>query len=239
LRKTERFFFFLLVAVTIVIRPVFAQNSEPVIEEETSGAGRENAYLLQSRRLVKLAEEEFSRGEYETSARYADEAAWLAKQSDVYVAITAAKRRLDQAAASGVSARFSREYKEAENWYKQSAEARDNEEWDAAISAAAMVAQLLEEIGTSGRPVSGVLPATYTVRHWSVSKDCFWNIAGQPWAYGNPHLWTALYNANKSKLPDPDNPDILEPGIVLDIPSIKGEVRQGEWESGRSYEPIR
>jgi nucleoid-associated protein YgaU len=243
----EKVFFFLLVAITVVIRPVLAQDSEPVLleetpidaEQETADAGRENAYLLQSRRLVKLAEEEFSRGEYETSARYADEAAWLAKQSDVYVAITIAKRYLDQVAASSVSVRLSNEYREAENWYKQSADARDNEEWDAAISAAAMVTQLLEEIGTSGRPTPGVLPATYTVRHWSVSKDCFWNIAGQPWAYGNPYLWTALYNANKSKLPDPDNPNVIEPGTVLDIPSIKGEVRQGEWESGKVYEPLR
>jgi len=129
----------------------------------------------------RTAAEAFDEGDYDLSAGFANEAAWLSKQSDVYVAITA----------------------------------------DGAI------------------PSPNVLPATYTVQSWSVSKDCFWNIAGQPWAYGNPHYWTALYNANKSKLPDPNNPDILEPGIVLDIPSIQGEIRQGAWESGKAYEPIR
>jgi len=233
----EKFFSLFLIAIAIVIHPVFAQDSE----QGTAGVSRENAYLLESRRLAKLAEEAFSEGDYDLAVRFADEAAWLAKQSDVYVAITIAKRYLDQAAASSVSVRLSNEYREAENWYKQSAEARDSEEWDAAIVAANMAAQLLEGLGVSGStiPPPNALPATYTVRPWSVSKDCFWNIAGQPWAYGNPRQWTVLYNANKSKLPDPDNPNVLEPGIILDIPSIKGELRQGAWESGKIYDPLK
>jgi len=82
------------------------------------------------------------------------------------------------------------------------------------------------------------LPARYAVRSWGVSKDCFWNIAAYPWVYGDPHQWRVLYNANKSKLPDPNNPNLIEPGIVLDIPSIKGETRQGAWDSSKTYTPI-
>jgi nucleoid-associated protein YgaU len=119
-----------------------------------------------------------------------------------------------------------------------------------AIDAANAAARLLQgpgstPIGVISPPAAasaaspGALPATYTVRPWAVSKDCFWNIAGFPWVYGDPHQWRLLYNANKSKLPDPNNPDSLEPGTVLDIPSIKGELRQGAWDSGRTYEPIR
>ena len=223
----EKFFLFFLIAVTIVIHPALAQEANA--GQETDGASRENAYLLESRRLAKLAEEAFAGGNYDLSVKIADEAVWLAKQSDVHVSITAAKRCLDQAAASGVSARFPQEYKEAENWYKQSSKARDDEEWDIAIDAAGMTAQLLGGLGTSA--LSGALPATYTV----LSNDSLWSIAGL--VYGNPRQWTALYNANKSKLPDPNNPDILKPGIVLDIPSIKGEVRQGAWESGRASKP--
>ena len=83
------------------------------------------------------------------------------------------------------------------------------------------------------------LPASYTVRSWIYYKDCLWNIAGRPWVYNDPEKWRVLYNANKSKLPDPDNPDLLEPGIVLDIPSIQGETRQGAWEAGKTYDPLR
>jgi len=83
------------------------------------------------------------------------------------------------------------------------------------------------------------LPATYTIRAWSVSHDCFWNIAGRPWVYGNPRQWRVLYNANKAKLADPNNPNVIEPGIVLDIPSLKGEVRQGAWDGNKTYKPLQ
>jgi len=110
---------------------------------------------------------------------------------------------------------------------------------DEAANLADMAAQLIKSPESPSISPSNALPATYTVRPWSVSKDCFWNIAGFPWVYGNPHQWRLLYNANKSKLPNPDNPNILEPGTVLDIPSIKGEVRKGAWESGIVYEPLK
>jgi nucleoid-associated protein YgaU len=212
------------------------QESDKIAEIIIEGS-RSNEYLVESRRLAKLAEEAFPQGDYDTSARLANDAVYLAIQSDVHIAITMAKRYIDRAAASGVSARFSHEYREAEDWYKQSTNARDNEEWEIAIGAANMVVQLLDGLGTSGGSVP--LPATYTVRPWAVSKDCFWNIAGFPWVYGDPYQWRLLYNANKSKLPNPNNPNILEPGTVLDIPSIKGEVRQGVWESGKTYETFR
>jgi len=88
-------------------------------------------------------------------------------------------------------------------------------------------------------PAANAFPASYTVRAWSVSHDCFWNIAGRPWVYGNPHQWRVLYNANKAKLPDPNNPNVIEPGIVLDIPSLKGEVRQGAWDESKTYKPLQ
>ncbi|MDR0761363.1 MAG: hypothetical protein LBF74_14855, partial [Treponema sp.] len=55
--------------------------------------------------------------------------------------------------------------------------------------------------------------------------DCFWDIAGL--VYGDPYRWPILYEANRSKLEDPDNPDLLEAGTVLEIPSINGERREG------------
>ena len=38
-----------------------------------------------------------------------------------------------------------------------------------------------------------------------------------------------LYEANKDRLPDQGNPDLLEPGIVLTIPPLAGEMREGTW----------
>jgi tetratricopeptide (TPR) repeat protein len=82
------------------------------------------------------------------------------------------------------------------------------------------------------------LPANYVVRAWETSKDCFWNIAGRTWVYGNPYRWPVLYRANKKKLPDPKNPNIIEPGTVIDIPSLNGEKRSGLWDPGKTYSPL-
>jgi len=114
---------------------------------------------------------------------------------------------------------------------------------EAAIQAAELSDEYVSQqagitITTTVVPAADALPASYTIRAWSVSHDCFWNIAGRPWVYGNPRQWRVLYNANKAKLPDPNNPNVIEPGIVLDIPSLKGEVRQGAWDENRTYKPL-
>jgi hypothetical protein len=80
-----------------------------------------------------------------------------------------------------------------------------------------------------------VLPAQYMVRTWGGERDCLWNIAGESWSYNDPYKWRLLYEANKEKLPDPKNPNWLEPGIVLDIPSISGETRRGVWTETGKY----
>jgi len=151
-------------------------------------------------------------------------------------AIAAAKYRIDWAVSSGASKQFPVEFREAETWYSEALSARIDEEWDNAIDAANRVVELLAYIDAPRGTLP--LPAQYTVRSWSTFKDCLWNIAGRPWVYGNPRQWRVLYNANRAKFPNPNNPNWIEPGMVLDIPSIKGEFRQGSWDGNRTYQPI-
>jgi hypothetical protein len=82
---------------------------------------------------------------------------------------------------------------------------------------------------------SYALPAQYTVGTWASTKDCFWNIAALASVYNDPWQWRVLYNANRAKLPDPNNPDLVHPGTVLVIPSIRGETRDGMYVAGRNY----
>lgn len=74
------------------------------------------------------------------------------------------------------------------------------------------------------------LPAFYVVRLIESARDCLWRIAEYPFVYGDPMEWPRLYEANKDKLPQPGNPDLIHPGMVLTIPSIRGEVRSGTWQ---------
>ncbi|MDR0623929.1 MAG: LysM peptidoglycan-binding domain-containing protein [Treponema sp.] len=207
---------------------------------------RNNKYFLESTRLTNLAQQSFEYGDYDASANYAAEAIRYAQLSDEYVAlqlkiketndaIAAAKARLDWAAANGALRRYPNEYGEAQEYYNISLTARSQEDWDGAIDAANRVINALAYVEGSG---AAPLPAQYTVRPWSVSRDCLWNIAGRSWAYGDPTKWRLIYNANRSKMPEPDNPDLIHPGMVLDIPSLSGEERQGMWDSGKTYTPL-
>jgi nucleoid-associated protein YgaU len=71
------------------------------------------------------------------------------------------------------------------------------------------------------------LPKYYVVRLIPEARDCFWRIAEYPFIYGDSSLGGIIYRANKEKLKDPENPDLIFPGQVFLIPSINGEVRIG------------
>ncbi|MDR2729684.1 MAG: LysM peptidoglycan-binding domain-containing protein [Treponema sp.] len=178
-------------------------------------------------------------------------------------AIAAAKQRLDWAAANDAANRYPIEYNQSRSYYDASLAAHNNEQWSNAVNSANRAVELLAFIagtspapvttaGTGTAPVTGTgtapaagtgttaggispLPKQYTVRSWAAFRDCLWNIAGYPWVYGDPEKWRLLYDANKSQI---SNPDVIEPGMVLDIPSIKGETRQGMWDSGKTYEKL-
>jgi hypothetical protein len=209
---------------------------------------RNNKYYVESVRLTNLAQQSFDYGDYDTSSEYAAEALRYAQLSDEYVAlqlkiketndaIAAARSRLDWAASIGAAGVYPTEYGKAQTAYNEAVSFRSAEEWDQAIAAAQRVIDALAYIQAPSE--TPALPAKYTVRPWAVSKDCLWNIAGRPWAYGDSTKWRLIYDANKANMPEPNNPDLIHPGMILDIPSIQGETRQGVWAEGTTYTPLK
>jgi nucleoid-associated protein YgaU len=146
--------------------------------------------------------------------------------SDGYVsaneAIAAAQARLDQVKRANAHVKYAEIYGKAEAAFAEALDHRSKEEWDPAKESALAVLAILSEI-----PNVPVLAAQYRVKTWSGFKDCLWNIAAKKEIYGDPWKWTVIYNANKDKLPKPGDPNLVEPGTLLDIPSIKGEIRAG------------
>ena len=223
---------------------------------------RNNRYFLESVRLTNLAEQAYAEGDYDASSQYSEEAVRYALLSDEFVrlqlkiketddAIAAARVRLDYAASVNAATRYPSEYSRAQTAFGEARAFRASENWDPAIEAANRVLVALAYIDEPPREtppppaepprvVEGPppLPAQYTVRPWSTSKDCFWNIAGRPYVYNDPQRWKILYEANKTRLPEPNNADLMHPGMVLDIPSIKGETRQGMWDASKNYPPL-
>ena len=250
--------FVLIIAMFFGVLPAFAAVGDGA---EIPAGIRNNRFFLESVRLAKLAQETFDYGDYDASENFAQEAYRFALLSDEFVAlqlkikeaddaIAAAKQRLDWAVSSGAAGRYPNEYSQGQSYYNTSQRERSAENWDAAIAAANRVIEALAYIsppGTTPPPQQttttnqGVqpLPAQYTVRTWSSFRDCFWNIAGYSWVYNDPRQWKRLYEANKSKLPQPDNPNLIEPGMIMDIPSIRNETRQGMWSTSGNYAPLR
>ncbi|MDR2177822.1 MAG: LysM peptidoglycan-binding domain-containing protein [Treponema sp.] len=203
----------------------------------------DNEYYRESLRLTRLAQETYDYGDYDLAREYAEEAQRQARLSDEYIAlqlkiaetddaIDAAGQRIDWALSVKADRRYPREFAVAAASRDNAVSYRDAENWDAAISAALEALEALALV----KDIPGILlPSQYQVRPWAVSRDCFWNIAGRNWAYGDSRLWPYLYNANRTKLPDPANPNLILPGIILDIPSIKDEEREGLWDENTDY----
>lgn len=89
---------------------------------------------------------------------------------------------------------------------------------------------ILEADGAQGQ-----FPEYYITGTWAHDRDCLWNIAGRSYVYNNPWQWKKLYNDNKNNLPNPDDPNLIKPGLKLHIPSLKGEARSGIYDPEREY----
>ena len=230
-------------------------------DQEIPGSIRNNRFFIESVRLANLAEQAFEEGDYDASAKYSEEAVRYAELSDEFVrtqlkireadnAIAAARRRLDFAASVNAATRYSDEYSRAQIAFAEARAFRASERWDDAIDAANRVLTALAYVEAE-EPVQvvqppppvqvfdGTLPAQYTVRPWGTYKDCLWNIAASSWVYNDPWKWKVLFDANKSKMPKTENPDLIEPGMILDIPSIKGETRQGMFDPTKTYNTFK
>jgi len=218
------------------------------------GAILNNQYFLQSVRLNQQAREAYIIGDYDASTAYAEQAAEAAMLSDIYVAMRLAESAFERAhsrytwaGSVGAENRYPSEYETATIAYGEAQEARSVENWDLTLAAANRVLAALQNVraatGDAGPQPSGpfigrqqgTLPAQYTVRLWVNTGDSFSTIAGWSWVYGDPGQWRVLYEANRHKLPNPNNPHLILPGMIMDIPSQRGETRSGMWDPSARY----
>jgi tetratricopeptide (TPR) repeat protein len=245
--------------------PVWLQTAlDDISAEGYAVPGLSNRYLVESIRASNLARIAYADGDYDLSIQCAADAIRAARLSDEWIAkrlkMSAADKKISEARdrlgwADSTKARyyFAAEFNNAKAYYNRALLAKTAGEWDDALYNAlyavhelsAVVAPPHEEPDAGALSASvklrdtDKLPARYVVRPWDTFGDCFWNIAARPWVYNNPYRWPLLYKANREKLPEPGNPNLLEPGIILDIPPLKGEVREGVWDSGVRYHPLK
>jgi nucleoid-associated protein YgaU len=191
------------VVQSFLVMSLYAQNMET------------EDYYAKSLSLTQQAKDAFERGDYDASLVYAEQAVQFALLSGEQAAGGPAR---DIAAAASAA--------ETGTAPKAPDQTKVQGTQGAVIAQAAPPASAPP---ASGARADGTYPAQYIVRSWRTTGDSLSAIAGRSYIYGDARQWRTLYEANRDKLPNPDNPNLILPGMVLDIPSIKGETRQGVW----------
>jgi len=196
-----------------------------------------NEHYMRSIQLTALAVETFDFGEYDAAAAFAEEAIREAQLSDAFVSnqlISEADRLLAWAVSSNVPATQPYYYSVSRSYYDLSLVAYRDGDWDDSRDSAIKTIEILSALQQGNNPpgVTITLPSQYVVRSWAIYGDCLWKIAADPGIYGDASRWPELYEANRARMPQPDNPDLIHIGFVLDIP---GANRSGVWDSSINY----
>ena len=198
------------------------------------------------RRMVELkrqSEAAFEEGDYPEAKRLAEEAQSYKEQSDQWIAtqltayraraaLVRVKDRLADASMVNAQVNFPEEYAEGTALYNQAySEFYDDEDYPASLATSNRALEILSVVRYIPSE-GGRLPAFYQVRLLPGNTDCLWNIAGYDFIYGDPWAWKLLYEANRDKLPEEANPDLILPEMILTIPAREGESRSGTWVNG-------
>ncbi len=210
----------------------------------------DNEYQRKSRAYTDLANKAYDEGDYDAAVEYAKLAEENAQKSADFIQFMLAKTEAEQemnkartrytwSQKNNAEERYPEAYSTATEALDAGTIAFDNENFDVAVVCAHKVLDALSVVeGEEKPPEFLALPSEYTIRTWRGERDCLWNIAADPAIYNDPFMWRKLYEANKHKLPDPKNPNWVEPGIILTIPSIRGEKRSGMWDPAKSYQSL-
>ncbi|MDR1625226.1 MAG: hypothetical protein LBT33_01680 [Spirochaetia bacterium] len=219
--------FFLLVLVCV--GGAFAQSLQ------------DNEAYKQSLEFTRLSEQALAAGNYDAAREFALKAQESAALSKNYIEemlaayrartiLNAARGRITLAERFNLKNRNANLYESATSLYRQAEGEFGAKDYAKATDDARQVLELLKDFDSMAGMAapSGQKAASYVVKLNAARRDCLWRIAGFDFVYGDPWKWRHIYEANKAKFPDPNNPRLIQPGMVLTIPSIEGESRSGE-----------
>jgi len=200
----------------------------------------DNEDYRRARELRQMAQEAYDAGEYDEAAEYSAEAEEYFERSietarrlrEGYRAEnfrSRNERRLTRARDRDFHNLFDTEFSEAQDLYDEGRDLLDDEEYGESIERFSDSIAKLDEIDAMYTE-KDVLPRYYEVRLIPERRDSFWRIAEYEFVYDDPWEWPKLYERNKDVLRDPDNPHLIHPGQVFEIPERDGEVREGQWD---------
>lgn len=224
--------FTLLLIVMMLLLPLYSVFSQNL---------QNNPDYRESLRYKQMSEEALEAGEYDKAVEYAEKAKEYAEKSEEYVQYMLAKYRansalwkarnlMGQVQRAGGRESAPAKFKSAEEMVDKADSLFKEESFDVSRATSTQAIELLNSIEL--KTARNALPAAYVVRDMPGNEDCFWRIAGYDFVYDEPAGWWPIYQANKERLPQPDNPDLIHPGFVMEIPERAGENRRGVWVNG-------
>lgn len=203
---------------------------------------KNNTYQKLANEYTQKAQNALDAGDYVLAEDYANKAAENAALSEAFIkkmlaksdsdsVMALASKRLDYAKSINADKNFPMAFTAAQKSYAAAQDAYNSEDYMTASSYAKQVMDALADI----KEITP-LPKYYVVRPWAETKDCYWNISGRHYVYNNPLLWENLYQANKENMPKPNDPNLIMPGMKMEIPSITGEYREGVYSPSKKYD---
>ncbi|MCK5673579.1 MAG: hypothetical protein KAH95_09390 [Spirochaetales bacterium] len=204
---------------------------------------QDNPDYLKSVELKKQSESAFASGDFLEAKRLAEESQVYAALSDKWIVMMLNRYRANSALkrvetqlmfAAGVNAEihFPASLATGKTLYDEARQLFQEEEYLPSFDKSQEALEVMSVIEYI-KPAAGVLAASYVVRELPGNTDCLWNIAGYEFIYGDPWKWKLIYEANMEIMPEPGNPSLIIPGMILIIPSAPGEERSGTWENGK------
>jgi len=233
------------IALLVLLSAAYSQN---LLDNESQKAGRE---------YERQAQTAMNDGRYDEAAEFADRAATEYRKSREYAdmmllkfraanAINLARRTItDVSSLKATADRYATEIAQAKELLAEARALYDEEDWIESRAKADESIALLKDIRREDTPAASrsssaqVLPQYYTVVARPVNTDCYWNIAGMDGVYSDPFQWEKLWHANKEAMKDPDNPHLIFPGMVIEIPPLKGERREGTYDPDKDYSALK
>jgi hypothetical protein len=205
-----------------------------------------NEYYRQSVEYANLSQKAMDDGDYVLSREHAIKSQEYAALSRAYIqaqllayrarsSYVAAKARMNLADRINLRNHDRALYDEASGVFAQATNEFTAEDWQNSITSSQRVIELLRDMDSryaavdrpAGTPPADGLAAFYRVKLNLEKRDCLWRIAGFSYIYGNSWEWKRIYEANKDAFPDPNNPDLIIPDMILTSPPLRGEARNG------------
>lgn len=183
--------------------------------------------------------------DYNSSISNANEAINILDMLEAPIAYAKAQEALNKAKEDGYNETKMTNYNQASTTLIFAKQALDGEDFSNSLFNSKLVIEMVNAMyngadynqETTIVETTGVLfPKYYKVQYRKVGTDSLWKIASYDFIYGDGNLWKKIYEANKDKIKDPN---IIINGQILLIPSLKGETRDGTYDSNNEYDNIK